>query len=269
MDDRDVVSAERLRKELGELRSDLRNTYSTPARPVVSTDLRTRAATAAELWLVDLEPQLRTVREIKPASLADRSVAFQRLLSMSEGGSRRGLYEKEIKAIVDGFTADVVLPAKRALKPGAQPLREDRRFVPTAFVGHSFADEDKEVVTCVVQSLAAVGVHTETGERPAADSISAKVKRRIEDQHMFVGVFTRRDRIARRRVWTTSPWIIDEKAYALARGKRLILLKESGVESIGGLQADQEYAQFDRRRLDKLTLWLISLFDVSVRDFRP
>ena len=45
---------------------------------------------------------------------------------------------------------------------------------------------DRGVVAYVVQSLAAMGIQTETGERAAADTVSAKVKRRIAAQHMFV-----------------------------------------------------------------------------------
>lgn len=269
MNARDVLAAERLRDRLTELRTELRHKYTTPARPVMSPQLRAKATTAAEQWFVEIEPQLRTVREIKPDSLANRSVAFQRLLSYAERASRRGLYEKEIARILQDYRSAIVFPAKLALRPDARPLREDPRFVPAAFVGHSFAEQDKEIVACVVESLAAVGVHTETGNRPAADTVSAKVKRRIDAQHMFVGLFTRRDKIARRQAWTTSTWIIDEKAYALARGKRLILLRESGVDSIGGLQGDHEYITFERTRLDKLALSLISLFEVTVTDLRP
>lgn len=268
MNDRDVLAAERLVHRLKELRAELRHAYSTAARPVVSQGIRERTTAVAEQWLVEIEPQLRTARDIKPDAIADRSVAFQRLLSYAEGTSRRGLYEKEIARILPNYRGEIVVPAKLALQPGARPLREEPRFVPTAFVGHSFAASDKDIVACVVQSLAAIGIHTETGERPAADAVAAKVKRRIDAQHMFVGLFTRRDKIARRQAWTTSTWIVDEKAYALARGKRLILLWEDGVDAIGGLQGDHEYIKFERGRLDKLALALISIFEVAVSDLR-
>jgi len=76
----------------------------------------------------------------------------------------------------------------------------------------------------------------ETGARPKADRISEKVKQLIDQQLIFVGIFTRRDKIARKAEWTTSPWVIDEKAYAVGGNKKLVLLKESGVGSIGGIQ---------------------------------
>jgi hypothetical protein len=51
--------------------------------------------------------------------------------------------------------------------------------------------------------------------------------------------------------------VIDEKAYALAKGKRLILLRESGVQSIGGIQGDYEYIEFVRTNLVDLLIKLL------------
>jgi hypothetical protein len=110
--------------------------------------------------------------------------------------------------------------------------------------------------------LDALGVKGVTGERPRADRISEKVKRLIEQQSMFVGVFTRREKIARKKEWTTSAWVIDEKAYALGRQKRLVLLKEQGVGSIGGIQGDYEYIEFSRDSLEQLATRLIGLFEL-------
>lgn len=269
MNDRDVLAAERLRDQLDDVRKELRRTYASAAGPVRSPSLKMKIGKLAEQWLVEIEPELRSAREIKPSSLANRSVAFERLLSYAERASRRDLYEKELTRILKDYRAEVVIRAKLALQPGARPLRDEARFVPTAFIGHSFAEQDKDVVQCVVGALAAVGIRTETGERPAADTVSAKVKRRIDAQHIFVGVFTRREKIAKRDAWTTSAWIIDEKAYAVARGKRLILLRETRVDQIGGLQGDQEYIDFDRKHLDRLAVTLMSMFEVAVTDFRP
>jgi hypothetical protein len=103
-----------------------------------------------------------------------------------------------------------------------------------------------------------------TGDKPKADSISDKVKREIDDQEIFVGVFTRRDKIARKPEWTTSAWLIDEKAYAIGRRKKLILIKEAGVGSIGGIQGDYEFLEFTRDDLSSLLIRLLRLFEVSV-----
>jgi hypothetical protein len=109
--------------------------------------------------------------------------------------------------------------------------------------------------------LEAMDMKVITGEKPAADSVSAKVRRRIESAQLFVGVFTCRDRLAGRQEWSTSTWIVDEKAYALARDKKLVLVKEEGVQSIGGLQGDYEYIEFQRDKLENLVLALLETFN--------
>jgi len=57
--------------------------------------------------------------------------------------------------------------------------------------------------------------------------------------------------------WNTSAWVIDEKAHAQALGKKLVLLKETGVGNIGGLQGDYEYIEFDRNQLHKAAIRVI------------
>ena len=105
--------------------------------------------------------------------------------------------------------------------------------------------------------LKAYGLSVTTGEKPSAQTVSSKVKTRIEDADIFVGIFTRRDKLSGKEEWATSAWVIDEKAYALAKGKRLILLKETGVNSVGGLQGDYEYLEFQRSELDDLLVRLL------------
>ncbi len=78
-----------------------------------------------------------------------------------------------------------------------------------------------------------------------------------------MGIFTCRDKIARKPEWTTSPWVIDEKAYAVGRKKPLILLREQGVGSIGGIHGDYEYIEFSRDGLERLALHLIQLFQLT------
>lgn len=94
------------------------------------------------------------------------------------------------------------------------------------------------------------------------------MKRLIEEQSLFVGVFTRRDKVARKHEWTTSSWVVDEKAYAVGLRKPLILVKEQGVVSIGGIQGDYEYIEFSRDELEALAVKIIRLFDLSNNGLR-
>ena len=44
--------------------------------------------------------------------------------------------------------------------------------------------------------------------------------------------------------WTATAWVLQESGYALRGGRKLILLKETGVE-LSGLRGDLEYVPFD------------------------
>jgi hypothetical protein len=118
----------------------------------------------------------------------------------------------------------------------------------TAFVGHSFAEEDERVVEQIKQFLSKLGVKCDSGKRPEPKGISDKVKERIHAAELFVGIFTRHLQ-QEDGSYSTSAWIVDEKATALAAGKRLLLFVEDGVEEFGGLQGDYEYIPFERDNL--------------------
>lgn len=282
IDDHLVVSLERLRDGLTDFRQQLRERLNANT-PVNSAGLRRVAGQLAESWLTELSTRQEVVAAISSDVLADLTVHFQRLLSFSEHATARSRYDREIRQVLARFTLDVVVPLKQA-KAAQQPLPTipglapvvvapasasvAEAFQPTAFVGHSFGNHDKEAVRYIRSVLAGIGIKTVTGERPQAARVSDKVKRLIEGQHMFVGVFTRRDKIARRQEWTTSPWVIDEKAYAYAKGRKLILLKEDGVQSIGGIQGDYEFITFSRDRLHVLGRSLLDLFDIRVTALR-
>ena len=116
----------------------------------------------------------------------------------------------------------------------------------TAFVAHSFADEDRQVVERISQFLSKLGVTCDSGHRAEPRSVSEKVLARLLAAELFVGIFTRRDKKPDDS-FTTSPWLIEEKAAAIQAGKRLLLFVEEGVEKdIGGLQGDYEYIRFNR-----------------------
>ena len=63
-----------------------------------------------------------------------------------------------------------------------------------------------------------------------------------------MGIFPRRQE-QQDGSFSTSAWTIEEKATALAAGKRLLLFVENGVREFGGLQGDYEYIRFERDNL--------------------
>lgn len=261
-----ILTAERLRDDLIEFRSELRRKYRSTARQVAAEQDRKRAAYLAETWLVELATDQSFATAIGQAALADLNVHFQRILTFAEHATLHSRYDAELRSIINGYSVNVVLPIKQARGRAAastSPAPSDSpTIVNSAFVGQSFAPDDAQINKCVSDTLEALGIKVVTGEKPKADSISDKVKQLIEEQSIFVGVFTRRDKIARKKEWTTSAWVIDEKAYALGRRKRLILLKEQGVGSVGGIQGDYEYLEFSRDSLETLPIQIIRLFEL-------
>jgi hypothetical protein len=118
----------------------------------------------------------------------------------------------------------------------------------TAFVGHSFAEEDAQLIEQIKQFLSKLGVKCDSGKRAEPKGVSDKVRERIQAAELFVGIFTRRQE-QKDGSFSTSAWTIEERATALAAGKRLLLFVENGVPDFGGLQGDYEYIPFDRDNL--------------------
>jgi len=268
IDDQIVLRVERLRDEVELFRTELRDRYPSGQRSVASEDFRERAASIAERWLVEVAGRQEVADAIGGDEVAQRSVHFQRLLTYSERATLRKKYDESLNAILRDFRGSVVIPLKARRYPHALPHSTTMSHTRGSsigqtqiiFLGQSFATQDQTINSIVNRLLTALGFTVLTGEKPRAATVSRKVRDRIEQSDVFVGVFTRRDKIEGKLDWATSPWIIDEKAYALAKGKRLVLLREEGVSSIGGLQGDYEYLQFDRTEMADVLIRLVETF---------
>jgi len=103
-----------------------------------------------------------------------------------------------------------------------------------------------------------LGLTWGTAEPAEIESVSQKVRQRIDECDVFVGIFTRRHPIFSEDfgmernsqspgepvAWTGPPWLFQESGYALKAGKKLMLFRETGVE-LPGLQGDLEYIPYD------------------------
>jgi len=265
IDDALVLRVERLRDEVESLRDEIKRRYKTNERPVVATELRDLAAQLGERWVVEIGPREDVRQAVGQEVVADLGIEFQRLITYSEQASQRGRYETAIRSILKDFRTRVVVPLKQArYRSVANPAPTPRpaeigKPSASVFVGQSFSPVDAIVNSAVGRLVEACGFTIMTGEKPKADTVSKKVRDRIEAATLFLGIFTRRDRLKGRREWTTSSWVIDEKAYAVAKGKKLILLRETGVQSIGGIQGDYEYIEFVREDVPELLIKLVQI----------
>jgi hypothetical protein len=134
----------------------------------------------------------------------------------------------------------------------------------TAFVARSFdpADEGRiRPIRDFLDTFRKAGFLCEEAEAAEVESVSVKVRKMIDEKDVFVGFFTRRFPIYKfnsrlvnavslacgklqPQKWSAPPWVLQESGYAISSGKKLILLRENGVE-IPGLQGDLEYVPFD------------------------
>lgn len=251
------------------MRSNLKARYSSPDRPVIAADLRDIAAQLGERWLVEIANRDDVRQVLGEELVADLNIEFQRLITCSEQSSQRRRYELSMRNILKDFRSRVVIPLKRAryrATAGAAAMHSSSEveLSGSIFIAQSFSTTDATINSVVARLVEAFGFRVVTGEKPKADTVSKKVRDRIEAASAFLGIFTRRDRLKNRREWTTSSWVIDEKAYALAKGKKLILLRESGVQSIGGIQGDYEYIEFTREAVPELLIKLVQLLRTLV-----
>lgn len=264
IDDATILKIERLRDDAEALATRLRREYQ--ARSHISKKVITvESRRISEIWMVDLQARSDLAEIVGVALWGDLGVEFQRLLTYSERSTPRSSYDTALGTILKDFRGKVVVPLKQRRgagdpAPKVTTSSQSVRGLKSVFIGHSFTPEDAVLVGQLRRLFEAFGLLVRTGERPRAGSVSEKVKKRIAACDGFVGVFAKRERIGTRgNRWTTSTWVIDEKAYALGLTKKLVLLKESGVDSIGGIQGDYEYIEFTRGDTLELVLKVVEL----------
>lgn len=127
----------------------------------------------------------------------------------------------------------------------------------SAFVGHSFLPQDKEIVLFIKDILKEMQVNCSTGEKAEATQIQDKVKRRIKAADFFVGIFTRREKIEGKDLWTTTEWVQEEMSFAAANAKRVVIIREEGIADFGGMQGPLEYIEFGRKKLHEAAIKLM------------
>jgi len=127
-----------------------------------------------------------------------------------------------------------------------------------AFVGHSFEKKDSQIVDTIIKFLESAAIECETGEKAQNKSIAGKVKERILNNDIFVGIFTCDKEVVlengspkKQKFCTTSNWVVQESGFAIGSNKELIFLIENGVYKFPELQGDLEVIYFNRNSLQE------------------
>jgi len=139
-----------------------------------------------------------------------------------------------------------------------------------AFVGHSFADEDAELVASFLKYFDQIKIlhpafSWENAEAAEPRDLAKKVFALLADKNVFIGICTKKEQVInpallqtsifhphhlkakdREFEWKTSDWMVQEIGLAIGRGLDLILLIEKGIRSPGDLQGNVEYITFER-----------------------
>jgi len=129
-----------------------------------------------------------------------------------------------------------------------------------AFIGHSFNDKDSQLIRDIKDFIESAEIECGTGEKAQNKSVAEKVKERIKNSDIFVGVFTHDYKVlatkgifrslwGKEKEYTTSNWVIQECGFALGLNKVLILLVERGIHKFPELQGDMELIYFTRESL--------------------
>lgn len=123
------------------------------------------------------------------------------------------------------------------------------RKTSVVFVSYNFADKNKELASQIISFLESQGVAVLVGSEPSAGSVSEKVKGKIDDSDIVIGLMTADEEDAGGQ-WSASKWIRDELAYALANSERVVIrMIEEGCDTAGRIFGDREYIPFGRGNL--------------------
>lgn len=134
----------------------------------------------------------------------------------------------------------------------------------TAFIARSFDEKDEPRIQPILKFLDTfhdLGFLCETAEKAEVESVSAKVRRKIEEKDVLIAILTARHHIyslksnfttawsvfrgkLRPVAFTAPPWVLQEVGYALASRRELIMFREPTVE-IPQLPGDLEYIPYD------------------------
>lgn len=139
------------------------------------------------------------------------------------------------------------------------------RKTPVVFVSYNFAEKNKDLSTQVISFLETQNVAILVGSEPGVDSVSEKVKSKIDDSDIVVGLMTADEEDASGK-WSASKWIREELAYALAEKERVVIrMIEENCDTSGRIFGDREYISFKRDNLMPAIIKLASILQKSLK----
>lgn len=137
---------------------------------------------------------------------------------------------------------------------GVLAERKPRTVARSVFLSYRF--EEGEWIDGLTLLLVQSGFTVVDGKGSNA-YIGQGILERIQDAEFFLCLMSRHRR-KEDGLYTTSPWLLEEKGAALALRKRIVLMVEEGVDEYGGLQGDWQRIHFTPRGFLKAALTAVT-----------
>lgn len=129
------------------------------------------------------------------------------------------------------------------------------------FVAYGYNERDQWIEELVFPIIKAFGAEIETGEETYDGSISEVVKRRIQYSDALMAFTTKREPQNPASV-ATHQWVKDELAVAVAHGKKIVEVREKGVDSQGGITSGYQRIEYDETKRDKCLVEIVKALGV-------
>ena len=189
------------------------------------------------LQLLELDAELfRNLKEIRITGITENSYISDKPFYVSSSFTK--------------FRNDVI-EAQRNFEifENSKPITKHMQSVnlkkKVPFLSISFSEKDRDINDYFKNILTALNIEFETGERYSKDSISEKIKKRIDNSDIIIVIYVKRDEL-KDGGHTAPSWLINELAYAQGKGKDVIAVVEEGINDIAGLKTEKEIIYFKR-----------------------
>jgi len=173
-------------------------------------------------------------------------VAFNRQFSIFDSALDQTLFDNPIKGEALKLAVQMAIKAVGVAESFEEAdVKKLTKTTPIVFVSYNFAEKNKDVTEKIMTFIKSFPVAVSLGSEPDNKSVSSKVKGKINDADIVVGVMTADEKTSDDK-YKSSDWIIQELAYALGQGKTIIRLIESNADKQGRIFGDSEYISFER-----------------------
>jgi hypothetical protein len=126
------------------------------------------------------------------------------------------------------------------------------------FLAYGYNARDQWVPELLVPIIRAFGDEPVTGEDLQGEQITEAVIENIKRSDALIAFATRRgDQPDATGKWPTHRWVTDELSQAISMRKRVVEIRETGVDSQHGIAGDRQYIEYDESRRDKCLVEIV------------